>query len=106
MTGISDSGGRSRRICVHFRADIRERLVRVVIQLQTRGDGRDALRALRLDVVDAVRGRDRTFQRRGNESANEFCIRADINRRHRDRSDIASRILPNIDASSSPASRR
>ena len=28
---------------------------------------------------------------------NEFCIRSDVDRRHRDRSNIAARILANVD---------
>ena len=39
-----------------------------------------ALFALRLDVIDPVRRRDRALERRGDKSPDEFRIGADINR--------------------------
>ena len=54
------------------------------------------LRALRLDVVDAVRSRHRALDRSSDKSPNEFGVSADVNRGHRDRGDVAARVLPHI----------
>ena len=82
---------------IYFGADVRQRFVRVVIQFQARRDCGNALLTLRLDVIDPVRGRDRAFEGRGDKAADQFRIRADVNGRHRDRRDIAARILAHID---------
>ena len=65
---------------VHFRADVGERLVRVVVQLQMRRDRGEALRALRFAVVDAVGGGDGALERRGDEAAHQIGVRADVER--------------------------
>ena len=48
---------------VHLRVDLGQRAVGVVVEAQRRGDRRDAGRAGRRQVVDALRLRDRGFQR-------------------------------------------
>ena len=97
MTGICDFRRQKIADRIDLRADVGQRFVRVVIQFQTRRDRRNALLTLRLDVIDSVRGGDRALERRGDESAHQFRVRANVNGRHRDRRDIAARILANID---------
>ena len=62
----------------HLRLDLRQRGVGVVVEFQVNGDRADALRARRLEVVDAVRAGDDALERRGDESAHEIGIRADV----------------------------
>ena len=77
--------GLGRQVVAHLRdlrLDLRERRVRVVVQLQVHGDRADTLRAGRLQVVDAVGARDDALERRRDESADEVRVRADVGRRH------------------------
>src|SRR5262249_27800584 len=53
---------------VHSGADIGKRFIRVVIELQSRGDRRKALSALGLDIIDSIRSRDGSFDRRGDKA--------------------------------------
>ena len=55
------------------------------------------MRALRLDVINSIRGGDRSFQWRRDKSAHQFGIGPDVNRIHGDRGDVAARILPNVE---------
>ena len=91
---------------VDLRADFGKRLVRVVIQLQLRRDGREAELLCRLDVIDAVRRRDGAFERRGDEAAHQVGVGADVNGRDGDGGDFAARILPDVERLASPAARR
>ena len=74
-------------------ADVGQSFVGVIVQFQTHGDRRNTLQTLRLDVIDSVRRRDCTFQRGGDESTDQFCVGTDVDRRYRDRCDVAARIL-------------
>ncbi len=67
-------------LLIDLRTDFGERLVRVVIEFQVRRNGRDALRTLRLQIIDAIGGRDRALERGGDKSAHQFCARPDVNR--------------------------
>src|SRR5690606_31568895 len=51
--------------------DLGERLVRLLVEAQVRGDRRDALRRARGHEIDAVGGRDLALQRRGNEAVHQ-----------------------------------
>ena len=72
-----------RKIGAHLvdaRADVRERVGGVEVELQADVDRREALDALRLDVVDAVGGGDRALERRRDEAAHEIGVGADVDR--------------------------
>ena len=86
-----------RQVVAHLRdlrLDLGERGIGVVVQLQMDGDRRDALRAGRLDVVDAVSAGDDPLERRRNEAADEVGVRAHVDGRHLDDRDVAARELP------------
>ena len=82
---------------VHLGADFRQRLDRIVIELQAGVDGRDSLGALRLDVIDAVGGRDGALQRGGDESAHQIGVGADIDGGDGDHRVLAAGILADIE---------
>ena len=63
---------------IDLRVDLGQRTVRVVIEAQRRADVRHARRARRGQVVDALRLRDRGFQRLGDESGDRRGIGAVI----------------------------
>src|SRR5262249_43346699 len=65
-----------------------------VVELQVHGDRGHALRARRLDVVDAVRARQHALDRAGDEAAHEVGVRADVDRGHRDHRHVGARELP------------
>ena len=81
----------------HLRLNLRERRVRVVVQLQVHGNRAERLRAGRVHVVDAVGARDDALERRRDEPAHQVGVRADIDRRHPDDRDVAARILANTE---------
>ena len=59
---------------IDARADVGERAGGGEVQLEPHVDGRQALRALRLDVVDAVGGGDGALERRGDEAAHQSAL--------------------------------
>ena len=76
--------GFGRQVVAHLRdlrLNLRQRGVGVVVELQVHGDRADALRARRLDVVDAVGAGDDALERRRDEPAHEIRVRADVGRR-------------------------
>ena len=77
-------------------ADLREGFVRIVVQPQARGDRREALLALGLQVIDAIGRRDRALQWRSDETAHQVCAGSDVNRPHGNRGVFAAGILPNV----------
>ena len=81
---------------VHLGTDFGERLVGVVVQAQPGLDGREALRARRVDVVDAVRRCDGALERRGDESPHELGICTNVGRGDGDDGVLAARVLANI----------
>ena len=78
MAGTSASGGRSARTWFTRALMSASALGGVEVQLQPDVDGRQALDALRLDVVDAVGGGDRALERRGDEAAHQVGAGADV----------------------------
>src|SRR5207247_7455797 len=66
--------------CINLRGNVGQRFVGVVIQLETHGNQRAALGALRLDVIDPIGRGDRAFQWSRDKSAHQFRIRANVNR--------------------------
>ena len=89
--GRLDADGRDLRLgrqigahLVHARADVGERAGGVEVELQADVDRRQALDALRLDVVDAVGGGDRALERRGDEAAHQIGAGADVDGAHGD----------------------
>ena len=82
---------------VHLGADFRQRLVRIVIELEPGGDGGKAQRAAGLKIINAVGGGDGAFERRGDEPAHEVRAGADIDRGDGDRGVFAARVLPNVE---------
>ena len=88
--------GLGRQVVAHLRhlgLDLGERGVGVVVELQVHGDRADALRARRLDVVDAVGAGDHALERRRDEAAHEVGVGADVGGRDRDHRDVAARVL-------------
>ncbi len=77
----------------HFRLDLRERRVGVVVELEVHGDGADTLRARGLDVVDAVGAGDDALERRGDEATHQVGVGADVRGRDRDHRHVAAREL-------------
>src|SRR5207245_7454965 len=58
---------------------------------------RDALMALRLDVVDAVGGRDHALERRGDKTPHQLRVGAHVGGGHRDGGIFAAWILPHVE---------
>ena len=84
-------------LLIDLGADLGERLVRIVVEFEVRRNRRGALRTLRLQVIDAIGGRDRALERGGDKPAHQLCARAHVNRLHAYRSDVAPRILPDVE---------
>jgi hypothetical protein len=78
-------------------ADVRERVAGVEVELEPDVDRRQALDALRLDEVDAVRGRDRSLERRGDEAADQLGVGADVRGAHRDRRALELGVLSDVE---------
>jgi hypothetical protein len=92
--------GLGRQIGAHLGdagVDVGERRRRVGVDLEPHLDRRAPLDALRLDVVDAARGRDRALERRGDEAAHQIGARSDVDRRHGDRGRLDLRVLPDVE---------
>ena len=86
----------TRAVCQPFAElglDLCQRRIRVVVEFEVHRDGTEALRAGRLHVVDAVRARDHTLERRRNEAAYEVGVRADVGGRDHHDGDVASGVL-------------
>ena len=81
----------------HFRLNLRQRGVGVVIELQVHGDRAEALSARRFHVVDAVGAGDDPLEGRRDEPAHEIRVRADVQGRDADHGDVAARILPDAE---------
>ena len=79
--------------------DLRERSVRIVVELQMHGDRAERLSARRFHVIDAVRAGDDALERSRNETANQVGVRADISRRYTNNRDVAARVLPDAERS-------
>ncbi len=86
-----------RQIVLHLRdlgLNLGQRRVGVVVQLQVNDNRAQALGAGRLHVVDAVGAGDHALQRRGDESAHQVGIRADVHRGDLNEGNVAAGILP------------
>jgi len=70
--------------------------VAVVIQLEPRGDRRKAEPALGLEELDAIRGGNGAFQRRGDKPAHQVGAGADVSGLNGDRGVFAAGILPEV----------
>ena len=77
----------------HFRLNLRERRVGIVVELQVHRDRAEALSARRLHVVDTVGAGDDALQRSGDKSAYQVGVCAHVNRRNRHHRDVAARVL-------------
>src|SRR5262249_1787396 len=77
----------------HLGLELRQRGVRVVVELQVHGDRGKALGARRLHVIDAVGTRDHALERGGDEAPHEVGVRADVDGRDRDDGRVAPRVL-------------
>ena len=71
----------------------------VVIKLEPDRNRGEAQLAGGLDVIDAISGSDRAFQRSGDKATNQVSAGADINGRDRHRRIITARVLPDGDGS-------
>src|SRR5262249_44068767 len=94
---FNDRGlGFRRKIIAHlgyFRLDLRQGRVGVIVEPQMHRNGAHALRAGRLQVIDAVGAGNYALERRGDEPAHQIGIRADIGGRHPYNRYITPRIL-------------
>ena len=76
-----------------LRLDLRQRGVGVEVELEVRGDRADALRARRLEEVDAVRAGDGALERRRDEATHEVRVGTDVRRGDDDVGHVAARKL-------------
>ena len=79
-----------------FGLDLRQGRIGVKVQPQMSRDRAQALRARRLNVVDAVRAGDDSLERRGDVAANKIGVRSDVNGLDGHHGDITARILPDV----------
>ena len=95
---IDDGNLRVRRKIVadlrYLRLNLSQGRGGVIVDLQVNLNRAQALRAGRLHVVDAVGAGDHALDRRGNESADQVGVRADVYGRDLHHGDVAARILP------------
>ena len=84
---------------VDLGSDLGQRLGGVVVEAQPRADGRDALRALRFDVVDAVRRGDDALERSRHEASHQVGVGADVDGGDGDRRVLAAGVLAHVQRS-------
>ena len=63
---------------VDLGVDFRKRDVRIIVKTHVRGDGANALRARRCEIVDAVGLGDGVFQRRSDKAGHQFRVGSGI----------------------------
>src|SRR5690606_31385170 len=80
-------------------ADVGERIGGREVELEAYVDGRQALRALRLDVVDAVGGADGAVEQGDDEAAHEIGVDTQADGLHRVGGALDARILPHDERS-------